>query len=74
MQTFHHQIMAALDASTMNGANLTPLHSAIRATLRKANMKGQVFETAADLAEAVAANSRAKRRVVVRDVKAARAA
>lgn len=51
--TFHHRLMTALDAAQQNGAHALPLHTAIRATLRRANMKGQVFTSGAQLADAV---------------------
>jgi len=65
MQTFHHKLMTALDAATYNGANLTPAHAAIRRALREANMKGQVFTTAEQLAQAVAKFSPVRRAIII---------
>lgn len=52
-KTFHHRMMAELDAATYRGEYIPPhVHSAMRQALRKANMRGSALDSPKALAKA----------------------
>lgn len=51
--SFHHRMMAALDAFQMSGRWIEAQHGPMRAALRKANMRGAQITSAEQLAEAL---------------------
>lgn len=55
-KTFHHQMMRKIDAATYRGEHIPAhIHSAMRAALRKANMRGAAIDSDKALAKATLA-------------------
>lgn len=55
-KTFHHKMMAELDAATYRGEHIPAhVHHAMRQALRKANMRGSAIDNDKALAKATLA-------------------
>ncbi|AXQ69068.1 hypothetical protein HOU02_gp044 [Caulobacter phage CcrBL9] len=50
--TFHHNMMSKLDAAQQSGELSYAQHADMRATLRAANMRGEVFTSMNELRKA----------------------